>query len=86
VFSAHIVLPDGRLASGANDSTIRLWDLTTLFPLPRRPILGPTSVDDHQRQRVATINYRTQHFLGGAVNPVKVFDEHHHRRQSAASL
>jgi hypothetical protein len=33
--SAQCVLPDGRLASGIDVNTIRLWDVTTGPPIPR---------------------------------------------------
>jgi WD40 repeat protein len=32
--SAQSVLPDGRLASGIDVNTIRLWDVTTGTPMP----------------------------------------------------
>ena len=41
--AALCLLPDGRLASGASDKTIRLWDVTKKVELTRLEIDAPVT-------------------------------------------
>ena len=41
--AALCLLPDGRLASGAHDNTIRLWDVTNEVELTRLEIDAPVT-------------------------------------------